>query len=390
MAVRSWRSGIVPPVMRESQHVLYCGTMTEIGVRLLQRLEEVLPGISQNELARRVDMDPSALSRVVNGKRALASRELIALAQQLRVSTDWILLGEDPFPVQVAARHDYLGNGSYVRDTSESVAETVRGIARAYEQAHSIASWPNQQPVPTDPEKTRAALEAGYGLNWQRHFADAVEQTFGIDVIKVDLPGSSGLSLKLPNAIVIVVPTEAFWARQNWTIAHELEHIAAGQFTRDGDLSRAEENAANKYAADLLLPVPSIRNIDWKSASEEDLARFLWDAGVSIEALNVRMTYLRTEAPRTSLSTARLARKHISGGSALHDPVAERMREAAARRFPVRLLAAHETNPRTTRTLEWMLGAPFESGVDGTEDDDLMLEAPTLDALADAFGLKVQ
>lgn len=362
--------------------------MSELGDRLLQRLEDVHPGVSQNELARRIDMDRGALSRVVNGKRGLAERELIALAKELRTSTDWILLGEEPFPVQIAARHEYLGNGSYVLDKSESVQATVRGIARAYEQAGSLADWPNKRPVPKSAAAARRLLEEECGSDWQRHFAEAVERTFGIDVVRVSLPDRSGLTLKVPNAIVIVVPIEAFWARQNWTIAHELEHIASGSFSEDGDLTKSQEDAANRFAADLLMPLDQIQDIDWAHISEVDLANYVWRSGVSTEALATRLAFKRVPNAPVMGSTPRLVRKHIRGESAFDNPVAERMQDAAARRFPARLIAAHEENARTTRTLEWMLGAPFESGIDS--DDHESDDWPAIDDVAAAFGLKTE
>jgi hypothetical protein len=335
-------------------------------------------------------MDRSALSRVMNGKRGLAGRELIALAQELQTSVDWILLGEEPFPVQVAARHDYLGKGSYVLDRSETVAATVRGVAQAYEQAGALTEWPNRRDVPSDPREARQLLELEFGPTWPRHFADAVERTFGIDVIKADLPGSSGLSLKLPNAVVIVVPTEAFWARQNWTIAHELEHIASGAFSTDGNLGSSAENAAHKYAAELLLPASALRGTAWEQVTEAQLANYVWHAGVSVDALQRRLAFLRLATPATNLKTPALARKHILGQSVFDDPVAERLQEAAARRFPVRLIAAHEGKPKSARTLEWMLGAPFESGTDDEQrEDDASESFPDMGDLAAAFGLKV-
>ncbi|WP_158613127.1 MULTISPECIES: ImmA/IrrE family metallo-endopeptidase [unclassified Frondihabitans] len=363
--------------------------MSELGDRLFQRLEDVHPGVSQNELARRVDMDRGALSRVMNGKRGLSERELIALAKELRTSTDWILLGEEPFPVEIAARHNYLGNGIYFLDKSDDEDSTVRGIAVAYEQATDLQEWPTKRAVPKDPAAARQLLEQEYGAGWQRHFAEAVERTFGIDVVRVTLPHKSGLTLRLPNAIVIVVPMEAFWARQNWTIAHELEHIASGAFSHDGDLTKAQENAANNFAAELLLPAEEIKSIDWAHVSEADLAAYLWRSGASTEALANRFSYLRIQNPPALSKTTWLVRKHITGETVFENPFAERMQDAASRRFPARLIAAHEANPNTARTLEWLLGAPFESGID-SDDEHESDDWPAIDDVAAAFGMKTE
>jgi hypothetical protein len=42
------------------------------------------------------------------GERGLAGDEVVALAYGLQVTADWLLTGEDAFPVQVLSRHGHL------------------------------------------------------------------------------------------------------------------------------------------------------------------------------------------------------------------------------------------------------------------------------------------
>lgn len=354
--------------------------MDDIGSRVSTRLAEALPGVSQAELARRVGMDPSALSRAVNGKRGLAVDELVAIARELRVSTDWLLVGEDRFPVAIAARHTYVDQ-TYSADL-DGIDDAVRGVVLAYERAAELAELPSR-PVPRDPAQARRLLTETAGPEWPRHLAAAVEQTFGVDVVKVASDNAEGVSLALPNAHVVIVPTAVAWSRQNWTIAHELAHIASDDFVPLAQAATSErdrEAAANAYAAEVLLPAADLRAVDWDTVDEAFVARFLWSSGVSIVALNHRLATLGLAQVDHCGSPLALLRRHIAGSSPLDDPITARRQEAGARRFPSRLIAAHESDPRSGRILAWMLG------VVPAEEEEVP-PSPDLDALARELGL---
>jgi Zn-dependent peptidase ImmA (M78 family)/transcriptional regulator with XRE-family HTH domain len=356
--------------------------MDGLGQRILVRLENVYPGMSQNDLARRVDMDPSALSRVVNGKRGLASAELVALARELRTSTDYLLVGEETFPMEIAARHNYA-DGSYVVEHDTDVETSIRGIKNVFQQVINSLE-PVTVGVPSTAEQARKMLVENCGSEWARHFASAVEETFGVDVVKIPLPGANGLSLRIPNATVIVVPTEGAWSRQNWTIAHELGHVSAGDFAplADGPASNGEK-AANSFAAELLMPESDMRQVNWSQLTDAQVGKFLWESGVSLDALMNRLRSLGLPQPETSGTPWTLMRQAVTKTSPFNDPLVLRKWESAGRRFPARLIAAHEQSGRSQRSLAWMLGAPEVAGADDTGD------VPSPAALADAFGLAI-
>lgn len=333
--------------------------MSDLSERILKRLGDELPGVSQAQLARNIEMDPSALSRALNDKRGLSGAEVVALAQQLRVSTDWLLMGEEPFPALIAARHGYDGGG-YSGDLSADSARAISGVITAYEQAGELPAWPVERDVPQDAGDARRLLVEAFGAQWQRNFAEAVERAFGIDVVKLPLPGHAGVSLKLPNATVIVVPVEAFWGRQNWTIAHELWHVAHGHFTDLAAGAQSDgEAAANAFAAELLMPTEVMRQQDWASLDDGKLAAWLWDNGVSFDALKRRLSALGLPSPAFDSAPLTLLRQNIPATDFFHDPVTQRRGAAAARRFPARLLARHEELGQYPATLSWMLGAPY-------------------------------
>ena len=67
-------------------------TLKVIGDRLRQiRLTRKM---SQNELAEATDLSASFISNIEQGKQAMSVKALIAIAQVLDVSTDWLLLGK--------------------------------------------------------------------------------------------------------------------------------------------------------------------------------------------------------------------------------------------------------------------------------------------------------
>lgn len=360
----------------------YIGVMTEMRERILEGMRAALPEVSQAQLARDVDMDPSALSRALNGKRGLSGAEVAAIARRLKVSTDWLLLGEDPFPVLVAARHGYNGGG-YSAVLGEDSAGAVAGVITAYEQAGELPAWPRVVDVPTDAGAARRMLADAYGEGWQRHLADAVERAFGIDVVKLPLPDHDGVSLRLPNATVMVIPVEAFWGRQNWTIAHELWHIAHNHFTPLTQGAQPDgEQPANTFAAELLMPETEMRQIAWGDLDEAALAQWLWTNGVSLHALRLRLSRLGLDAPAFDGTPLSLLRRHVSGPTMFDDPVTERITDAAARRFPARLLARHQELGSHPSTLSWMLGAPYAP--DSGDETPRVNKATDLAAL---FGL---
>jgi transcriptional regulator with XRE-family HTH domain len=58
-------------------------------------IRELLGDTSQADLARAISMDPSALSRVISGKRSLDLSELGAIAEFFGISSEDLLLADD-------------------------------------------------------------------------------------------------------------------------------------------------------------------------------------------------------------------------------------------------------------------------------------------------------
>lgn len=93
-------------------------TDKEIGDRILT----LLGSRTQKDLADAVDMDPTALNKVIAGKRTLTGTELILLARELSVSPQ-SLLAEEEEPVFVMRSNADAANAEAVQNECSSLID---------------------------------------------------------------------------------------------------------------------------------------------------------------------------------------------------------------------------------------------------------------------------
>ena len=174
---------------------------------------------------------------------------------------------------------------------------------------------------------------------------------------------------------VIALAAQPNWYRSNWSLAHEIGHLALSH--HDSTSSSAAvvdrfESAANAFAAELLLPEKHIREIDWQAIDEEALAHFVWEMGVSTKALATRLRVLGIQVSQLvdevlSGPTTTILRRGAGGGSLGIDliQIAHREQESAGRRFPNTLVAALtekvEAGAASPETLAWVLNVDVDS-----------------------------
>jgi len=366
-------------------------TMAEVG----DRIRAVMPlGMSQRQLAERAGMTPDALSRALSGQRGLSPIEVAKIAQTLRADTHWLITGApDPFAITIAARHAWdVGRRERHnpgKQDDQPLLDRVIGLYRAaYPQGPTSSAE-----LPDLPANLRALLGPGF----VRNFADNVEQRLNIDVIRI--PGlGTDYSLRVGRRGVIVLATQASWFRSNWSLAHELGHLALGHHSADESPRRIQrdERAADAFAAELLIAQSDLDEVG-TAKTEGALARTIWDLGISTEALRNRLTSAGvqpnstvTDALRTS--TPRLLRANVQafGDSAeLIDQVTAREQAASARRFPVSLLSALQTQTELGAAsplhLSWALDVPVDDIEFPEPDDDandyerMMADRPSAD-----------
>ncbi|WP_459981634.1 ImmA/IrrE family metallo-endopeptidase [Nocardioides sp. AN3] len=357
---------------REEGELTVEDQMEAIGERIRSRMS---PGSSQRRLAADVGMPPDALSRALNGQRGFAPLELARIADALGADIHWLITGtSDPLRVDIAARHawDPL-RGQRVNPGRERDEQILQNVVRAYRTAYPEGP-PASTSLPTDPHEVRRLLPAEF----VRGFADVAERWLGVDVIRVP-DVSTDYSLRIGARGVILLASTPHWFRSNWSLAHEIGHLALGHHD-DGAHPERHERPADTFAASLLLPESFLAGPAWARLTRKELATVVWESGVSTEVLRRRLRDLRLpvdEDIREALGqpTQRLLRSHVDslGGGEWGDPIANRERDSSARRFPLGLLSALagrvEQGVADPRVLAWALDVPIDE-IDFPEPDD--------------------
>ena len=239
-------------------------------------------------------------------------------------------------------------------------------------------------PADQGPGELRQALGEGFALD----FIARVEDNLGIDVVIVSLE-NPGYSLMLGGRRVIVLNASTNWFRSAFTLAHELGHLFDPRADPGNDSNlRSAENAANAYAADLLMPIDQIRRRPWSSAA--DVATTVWRFGVSTQALRNRLSFLGLEVSSQAnealnMTTPLLLSSHLPTSVAMPDEVTLRGVAWASRRFPAHLLTslrlAVEQGKAPQASLDWAHGVTSEDSVDAEEADEVSPAPEVLDDL---------
>lgn len=369
----------------------------EIGTRVREAMQRVAPAPTQAMVAEHAEMTADAMSRALKGERGFSSLELARVADFLGSDIHWLITGEpDPLAVKFVARHTYDPErreyGVAGRESDEAILE---GVHLAYRQAQPWLAEA-QVNLPDSPDQIRGLL----GDEFVRAFADFVEQRLGVDIVRV--PGlSTDYSFIINGRPVILLATQPYWFRSNFSLAHELAHLALGHPECVESADGEHERLANDFAARLLLPESMLRSIDWATRTESEVASFLWNAGVSTESLKINLDRLGlpfpaplTEIPpRTTLSLLRrneaVIPHEVLPNSTLveFDPISNRYQQAAERRVPEALasaLVAGITEGKLNQgTLFWLLGQPYAQ--ENPEEPD---PEPSTDDVMEALGIR--
>jgi len=364
--------------------------------------DSMSPGMSQRELAESVGMTPDALSRALNGQRGFSSRELTKIAENLRTDLTWLITGQpNPHGMRLAARHlwdvqrrQHTNPG---QDDDENALQKVRAL---YQDAYPD-SPPASAALPKDPAEIRSRLGADFILT----FAERVELELGIDVMRIP-EIKTAYSLTIGERSVIVLPVTPNWFYNNWSLAHELGHLALGhQSDSDSPVANPAESEANGFAADILLPIELLNAQDWTEMTKQQLAAFVWRTGVSTPALRIRLEAQQLQPSSVIL----LALDHTTpsllsgfGQNISGVMLADRRQKAATRRFPPSLLSSLTAGVESGRVspdaLAWALGVlvdeieiefpQLSSPAAARDYDRAMADRPSLGALLEGSPIR--
>lgn len=362
---------------------------SSIGQRVREAMTRHSSDLNQGEVAAAVGMPADRFSRSLNGARAFSSLELARVADFLGEDVHWLITGNpDPLRVKIAARHDWDPETREHRlPGGPDGDEVLAGFELAYRQAHPWIEAAAEA-LPTEPGAVRDLLGDGFAAT----FAERVEAALGIDVARIK-GLATDYSFTIADRPVVLLKAEPHWFRSNWSLAHEIAHLALGHHdVTDRHADAAYEAAANQFAGELLLPEAQMRAIDWLALTEADLARRLWEYGVSTEALAIRLGTLGIQSPpiltaRPEGSTMRLLRrqqaalpvmKHPGTPFVVVDPITHRFNGSDERRIPESLIAAHLNGIAAGKlnkgTLAWLLE---------TTPEELDVEEPSAPAELD-------
>lgn len=248
---------------------------------------------SRAEVARKVHMDPAALSRSISGERNFKSVELAWIADLLSMTIDDLIDRETrPFMAAARATSDALAHSDVkVNEAARLLYERRRGIDVL--RGGSILTLPQVEVGASARTVAQAIVQcirqfAGdQVLSEVDDLATTIEDAFGVDVWVTDLPeGIDGYSVVAPADGVagMIVSSRVPAQRIRFTIAHELAHLVLGDDTTNaphaveyGDQGlNPTERFANAVAGQVLIPEDQlIRRDTWSPAQVEmDAYRF--------------------------------------------------------------------------------------------------------------------
>ncbi|WP_457256487.1 helix-turn-helix domain-containing protein [Pedococcus sp. P5_B7] len=275
----------------------------EVGRRV--RVARRRAGMEAAALATAVGLSADKLSKIENGKRRVAPRELPALARVLRVSMSSLMGVADVSRPALALAHRVAagageGATSGARGRAISLLEaedrlaqrsdlpgrqlSPAGAAVAQLVAQDYAQTPRTKPEAVRQgrslaEEVRKHLELGASAVGD--LPALIEMHFAADVALSPLgDGSDGLCAHDGDAALLVVNTDFPLGRTRFTLAHELGHHLLNDARdvieeRQSDMYAGTylERRVNSFAAHLLLPVKAVRDtMTWLGATAQDMA----------------------------------------------------------------------------------------------------------------------
>lgn len=294
--------------------------MTDITIGQRVRQARTQAGLTLRSLADlianagRVDgLDYTALSRIENGKRRIASHELAELAEVLHTTTA-ALLGRNQrsAALALAARVTDSADPSY-----EGAAQRAVQILEADDLLTRVLGDTPAVRAP-DIQVGDVAVSSRGGIELARRARDEmrlgagpvpdlatlVEERFGTHVLVEEMEdGKHGFCAisKFPGddtAAVIIVNARDTAGRRRFTLAHELCHLIAEDPVEVELLAEASnsqvERRADAFAAHFLAPDEGILELTGGNKVDAgDVARLSNYFGMSFQAMLIRLRELR-------------------------------------------------------------------------------------------------
>jgi Zn-dependent peptidase ImmA (M78 family)/DNA-binding XRE family transcriptional regulator len=275
-------------------------------------------GLSQEEVARNLGVDRTAVTKIERGQRQVDSLELARLAGLLRRPIDWFV---SP-PAPAASSRRAARDGAVPVEADRLLEALARDVDLLLE-VKALAAPPKRE-LHFRVEDVRGAEKAaslargwlGVGEGPLPDLLRAVE-ALGVFVAVLDLgdPGLDGSYQRLDDAGVALVNGGAGAGRRRFTLAHELgHHVLADAYSAEWVVDWAlsgRESLANAFAIHFLMPRSSVAarwaQLGGSGRSREAAITLAAEYGVSWTAVcaQLRSLGLVTEAERQHLARRR-------------------------------------------------------------------------------------
>jgi Zn-dependent peptidase ImmA (M78 family)/DNA-binding XRE family transcriptional regulator len=331
---------------------------------LLERLRRAREdrGLSQEEVAKFLDVARTTLVAIEAGERALRPNELVNLAFFYDEPLD-ALLRVSPPPRELAAQFRTAAGKQPEQDELQIAAAELQRLSEDYYELERLtgsslpAHYPPAQDIQGDSraaewlaESERRRLSLGDGP--LPHLREVLESDVGLRIFAIKLPSRVGglFAFDTDLGACVAMNANQRWERQRWSLAHEYAHFLTRRDRAEITIVLSEyrripaaERFADDFARHFLLPTNGVRR-RWEWAMSDSgsatAALLLEHAdwwGVSFQAFVLRLEGLRLIRPGTHQSFASRGFAVDEGRAILQLPTREADSRLLPRRY--RLLA---------------------------------------------------
>jgi Zn-dependent peptidase ImmA (M78 family)/DNA-binding XRE family transcriptional regulator len=285
------------------------------GDRIRQARE--IAGLTQSELARRVNVSQAMIAHIENGLKQPSIELAEAIARETKSAIEFLQRSSGPslaegtllFRAGASATAKEL---TQARRMAECVLEMYSGMAAQFDLPpvglRPIQGTPSSAAVAA---REMLRLQPGQPIP---HLIRSFEKAGGIVITIPQLPGREAFAVWANDRpIVGIIPTSA-GDRLRFSVAHEIGHL----LMHVGPTSqRAAERDAHTFAAELLMPETPLRYDFRHGVDLDELARLKLKWGVSINALVMRAYELKIVSRRHKEG---LMKQIASRGWRTHEP----------------------------------------------------------------------
>ncbi|WP_125776561.1 XRE family transcriptional regulator [Antribacter gilvus] len=358
---------------------------TNLPTRVREAIAET--GLTHAEFAARVRMTADKLSKSLNGSRRFTTLELALIADASGTTVDWLINGTVVEQPAMAAR-TVLKSGQ----SKQEIESFVEHFMTADRQLQKLRGRRELTPLPVGPPPEGAeayvpqvlatyaadrlaALDRNVDGLTTADLIEAIRQAFDVDTVVDTLPGGlDGFAWQTSTLRILGVRRTPYWARQRFTLAHELGHILMHQakdLLAENETNGQKppgERAADQFAAHFLMPERALRDAASSGHLERHTAIDLINrllvspAAFSWRAYNLGLISA-SEREELAVLTAEICA--VLGDRA--DLVYQARTASEAQRLPRRLVVGHisayQEGETSARPLANLLGVPVQEVV---------------------------